>query len=90
VAVDALSGSYDGVGWQIQKGTRLVVDSGPEQETVVVTAVDPATAAFAAIFARAHPAGFLISNTVLGNPGPQPRFRPRENPAVVPYFSVID
>ncbi len=35
---------------------------------------------------------WTISNTILGNPGPQPRFNPRQQPysAVVRYLSIID
>jgi hypothetical protein len=76
--------------WDIHVGSALVLDRGsPREETVVVTAVGPG--GITANLRLAHPAGASI--TILfyrGNPGPQERFRPRENKDLVPYFSVID
>jgi len=91
IQVHTLSGKYEGVPWQIGRGSRLVVDVGERQETVEVTAIDAANQRFTATFTRPHPVGFAISNAVLGNPGPQPRFDPR-HPAFAPvvrYFSII-
>src|SRR5262249_19075462 len=98
IAVDALSGTYDGVPWSIQKGTRLLVDLGTNQETVTVTntAVDqstpPPTFTFTATFTKSHPEGFLLADpdAPLGNPGPKPRYDPRDEPHVVRYRSIID
>ena len=38
-------------------GARLVIDSGPNQEIISVTAVTPSTNSFTADFTFAHPAG---------------------------------
>ncbi|MBY0527740.1 MAG: hypothetical protein K2R98_30360 [Gemmataceae bacterium] len=92
VSVPTLSGKYEDASWGIGQGTVLVIDAGPNQETVTVTAVDPVNLTFTATFNNAHPVGFAISNATLGNPGPQPSFDPR-NPnyaGVVRYFSIIE
>jgi hypothetical protein len=39
-------------------------------------------------FFRSHPAGSAV--IVRGNPGPQPRYNPRTDTGVVPYFALID
>lgn len=93
ITVPALQGRYEELAWKIEVGSQLVVDAGPNQETVQVTAIDPGVPpAFTARFAKKHAAGFAVSNATLGNPGPQTRFDPR-HPAysgVVRYFSVIE
>jgi hypothetical protein len=87
--------------WIIQPGTTLVVDQGVagSEEVVVVTATGANT--ITANFVNAHNSGATLSvygsagptingtATVHGYPGPQPRFNPRNNTAVVPYYSVI-
>src|SRR5262249_36167056 len=92
-----LAGQYEGMPWTIRPGTKLILDVGPNQEVVTGEptgfAFDPATAtgSFRIVTARPHAAGFLLTNTFLGNPGPQRRFDPRE-PAfasVVRYLSII-
>jgi hypothetical protein len=90
VTVSAVRGTSGGYPWQLEVGGSLVVDSGPAQETVVVTAVDPKAnpPTFRATFQGRHAAGFPITNR--GNPGPRARFEPRTHPAVVPYFSIIN
>jgi hypothetical protein len=58
---------------------------------MTVSSVAGNTVTFTTAFANAHPAGAAVANAQLGNPGPQPRFDPR-NPAygpVVRYFSII-
>jgi hypothetical protein len=72
--------------WDIRVGSRLCMDQGGEEETVVVTAVTPTS--FTAAFTRPHAAGFRIVGR--GNPGPWPRYDPAADPEVVPYYSVID
>jgi hypothetical protein len=89
--------------WAIQPGSVLTVGTatGQNQETVTVTAVAGNT--ITANFTLAHnatevvslpgPAGPAPSNgipTVLANPGPQVRYDPRANSAVVLHFSIID
>ncbi|MCI0461853.1 MAG: hypothetical protein L0Z62_33295 [Gemmataceae bacterium] len=93
-----LAGEYDGIPWTIQAGTKLLLDVGPQQEVVTVLhepfAIDPVTAtgSFRVLITRQHAEGFLIANTLLGNPGPQLRFQPRDPVfgAVVRYLSVIE
>lgn len=97
-----LAGEYDGIPWKLRPATRLVpgtkilIDAGPNQELVEVQGpftVDRLTRSgtFAIAVTRAHPNDFAITNTILGNPGPQPRFQARDAlfGAVVRYFSVI-
>jgi hypothetical protein len=93
-----LAGQYDGLSWAIRPGTKLILDVGPDQEVVTVQAgpfaVDrgASTGTFQVVVTRPHAEGFLITNTLPGNPGPQPRFSPRD-PAfagIVRYLSIID
>jgi len=92
ITVPTLSGNYEEATWNIQQGTQLVIDSGANQEVVTVTGVNAVGLQFTATFQNPHPTGFAISNALLGNPGPQPVFDPR-NPmyqGVVRYFSIIE
>jgi hypothetical protein len=95
VSVSALQGTTTPnapsvpITWQIQVGSTLVVDTGVNQETVVVTSVDTTNTKITANFVRSHPANTPI--TIPGNPGPQPLFDPR-NPqysAVVPFYAIL-
>jgi hypothetical protein len=91
MTLPAISGVYDGTPWSIVAGATLFVDFGSSQETMTVSSVAGNTVTFTTAFANAHPAGAAVANAQLGNPGPQPRFDPR-NPAygpVVRYFSII-
>jgi hypothetical protein len=92
-----LSGDYDSIRWVIRPGAKLIVGVGPDQEVVTVLpgpfVLDPktATATFRVQVTREHGHDFLITNTLLGNPGPQERFNPRDPAfsAIVRYLSVI-
>jgi hypothetical protein len=91
VTVPTVSGAYEEGSWSLQQGMQLVVDAGPSQETVTVTAVDAVNLTFTATFNKPHPIGFAVGNAILGNPGPQAVFDMR-NPSyggVVRYFSLI-
>jgi hypothetical protein len=102
VAVASLSGTYEDLPWLIQPGASLLVDTGPNQEMVQVSAVSAGPVpSFTALYQKAHAAGFPIVvglaaggkaglPGIPGNPGPQLRFDPRANPALVRYFSIID
>src|SRR5262249_29984771 len=69
VTVPALSGRYDGTPFNIAAGTTLVVEPGPNQEVVTVQSVAGSSFTPAQPFARYHPLGCAISNTVPpGNP----------------------
>jgi hypothetical protein len=50
-----------------------------------------ATGSFRVRVTRPHGSDVVIANTFLGNPGPQPRFNPRDPAfgAVVRYISII-
>ena len=93
-----LAGEYDGVPWAVRPGTKLLIDVGPEQEVVTVEDVPfridraSATGTFRVRANKPHADGVVLSNTLLGNPGPQPRFDPRDPKfsAVVRYTSVIE
>jgi hypothetical protein len=93
-----LAGDYDGIPWDIRPGTRLILDVGPDQEVVTALpgtfVLNPATGigSFQVVVTRPHTDGLLITNTLLGNPGPQPRFDPRAlaSSGVVRYLSIIE
>jgi len=104
ISVPALSGNYEEATWNIQPNTQLVIDSGPNQEIVIVPAggVNAAQLQFTATFQYPHPIGFAISGSsapapLPGNPGPaanwtKPNFDPR-NPnqqGVIRFFNIID
>jgi hypothetical protein len=79
--------------WIIQPGSQIKVDA----ETVTVQAVvgNTITAVFTQNHNRGAPVGLPgipgpIPGTVLGNPGPQPRYNPRNNEAVVLHFNIIE
>jgi hypothetical protein len=103
IDVPGISGVYEYNPWSIRAGDFLVVDSGQNQEVIQVMearlvdpTIDPPSNkgpyVIKALFARSHASRFAISNAVLGNPGPQPRFDMR-HPAyqgVVRFFSIIE
>jgi hypothetical protein len=78
--------SGNGRAWSIQPGMLLTFDQGDNEETVMVTAVTPTT--FTARFRRSHAVGCPIVQR--GNPGPWPNYTPDAQPAVVPYWRIID
>jgi hypothetical protein len=90
VPVLATQGSYEGTNYQINQGMTLYVDVGPNQEQVQVTATTGNS--FTAQFSKPHAPGFVVTNALLGNPGPQPQFdyrTPRYAP-VVRYFAILE
>jgi len=91
VRVAVLDGKYEDVSWSIQPGQQLVVGTGSSQEIVTVAST-PNASSFTAVFTKPHVVGFAISNGLLGNPGPQPRFEVRhpDYQSVVRYFSIIE
>jgi len=103
VDVPGINGVYEFNPWAIKPGDFLVVDSGQNQEVIQVIearavnpAMDPPTNkgpyVIKALFAKPHASRFSISNAVLGNPGPQPRFDMRQ-PAyqgVVRFFRIVE
>lgn len=97
VTLPTLSGKYEDLAFAIKQGDQLVIDSGTNQEPINVTATNPAAASITATFTKPHASlGVGITNvggkTLLGNPGPQPRFDFR-NPiykGVVRYCSIVE
>jgi hypothetical protein len=81
-----------GLHWTITTGTSLVLDVGTSsEETVHVQGVEGST--IVARFVKSHTAGASVAlpiNLVPGNPGPQSGFDPRTNPALVPYYTIIN
>jgi hypothetical protein len=101
VQVSALSGTFEGMPWSIQPGTNILVDCDGHtgvKEIVTVTAVNSSVSppTLTATFSQAHGYGtnFVFPITypcpAPGNPGPQQRYNPRSNPAVVRFFSIIN
>jgi hypothetical protein len=102
VDVPNISGDYEYRPWQIKPGDTLVIDTGLNQEVVSVIdarAVQPGDMpgnqgpyVIRAAFAKTHTNRFSISNSMLGNPGPQPRFDVRQPDfqMIVRYFDVIE
>ncbi len=85
----------------IQPGTQLVVEPGTANEEVVivqsVTVNANQQALVTANFSKQHPNPAVTGNTSgfyyviqRGNPGPWPAYDPRQDPYVVPYYSLID
>jgi hypothetical protein len=103
IQVGAWAGTNPNTGatWSIQPGTQLVIEPGTaNEETVTVTAVNGAASppTITANFTLPHP-NTAVTGTPLGspyaisqrgNPGPWKRYDPRQDPAVVPYYSIID
>jgi hypothetical protein len=79
-----------GVQWSIATGTQLVIDAGTDcEEVVTVTAVNGNQ--IQAVFTRDHGVGGIpITVGQRGNPGPWTRYDPRQDPLVVPYFTIIE
>jgi hypothetical protein len=92
-----LAGEYEGVPWRLEPGTPLLLNGGTSQEVVTVQPrpfalnLPQATGTFRVVVTKEHAEGFTIANTLLGNPGPRPRFHlgdPLFN-RMVRYRSVI-
>lgn len=91
-----LAGLYDGIPWRIVPAEKFLLDIGAEQEAITVQGPftlneAAATGTFRAVVTRPHAPNVVLTNTLLGNPGPQPGFR-LHAPAVtgvVRYVSII-
>ena len=101
ITVGIAQGKYEDHTLAIRVGDRIVVDSGPYREVVNVTAVGNAANGLYSLtvnpaFTRRHELGVPITSagasTILGNPGPQPRFDPRDPVyrGIVRHFSIIE
>jgi hypothetical protein len=86
------TGSYEGVAWKIKPGDSLSLDVGVRQEWATVSVANGTAVDFLNQACKPHRPGFAVSNAVLGNPGPQPRWDMRQWNAtnIVRYFSLID
>jgi hypothetical protein len=73
--------------WAIQSGSVLVVDPNTANEETVMV-YSKAGANLFAMFRRPHAQGAQVISR--GNPGPWPRYDPRVDGAVVPFFAIID
>jgi hypothetical protein len=92
IEVPRINGTYEGFPWAVKKDDYLVVDSGLNQEIIQVLGVNAAPPTITARFTKPHASRFALSNAMLGNPGPQPRFDMRD-PAyqgVIRYFCLLD
>jgi hypothetical protein len=84
--------------WMIQAGSTIVVDTGANQEIVVVRAVDgqtdPTKPTITGTFIRNHPYDSTKPTpvTIPGNPGPQPLFDANDQKyaPVVPYSTILN
>jgi hypothetical protein len=103
ISVSALNGSFEGLPWSYQVGTRVLLDPGPNQEVAIVVGGSGGQPPSISVvspnptgFQRPHPATpntpYSIScpTPISGNPGPQPNFNFRQAPWVVRYFSIIN
>jgi hypothetical protein len=90
--VPGVNAVYEGLPWSVSVGMQLVADTGQNQEIVTVTNVTAAPPTITANFTKPHASGFCLSNALLGNPGPQPRFDMRlpQVQGIVRYVSIID
>jgi hypothetical protein len=72
--------------WVIQPGSVLTIDPDTDNEETVTVQGTPT--APTVTFTRQHANGAVVISR--GNPGPWPRYDPRKDPGVVPYFAIID
>ena len=96
ITISTVTGAYEDSQFTIRAGDRLTIDSGPNQEVITVTAANIAARTITANFTKTHgTVGVLITNaggqTVLGNPGPQPRFEARhpQYSGVVRFANIL-
>jgi hypothetical protein len=78
--------SNTGRPWAVQANSVLVYDPNTDFEETIVVQQDP-TGKLWGKFRKSHAAGCTVISR--GNPGPWPRYDPRQDTAVVPYFAII-
>jgi hypothetical protein len=91
VALSALAGTNpnNNKSWQVQDGTVLVFDPNTtNEETVRVYAKPGVLNQLFGMFTKSHAANSTVISR--GNPGPWPRYDPRQDSLVVPFFAIID
>jgi hypothetical protein len=81
-------------GWSLVPNENLLIDAGlPTQEYVTigttVSANPPGVTCSPFQFNHAAGATVSVRKWILGNPGPKTGYNAHEEPAVVPYFSII-
>jgi hypothetical protein len=74
--------------WQPIAGSTLILDQGTNIEEVVTLKTDPATGLLMGTVQNTHNSSVNVK--LLGNPGPMTNFDPRNDPALVPFFAIID
>jgi hypothetical protein len=72
--------------WAVQANSVLVYDPNTDYEETIVVQQD-ATGKLWGKFRKSHAAGCSVISR--GNPGPWPRYNPRNDTAVVPFFAII-
>jgi hypothetical protein len=81
--------AFTGAPWTIGVGTTVVFEPGTDNEETVVLLTGAAPGQIQAVFYKSHATGVPV--VLRGNPGPwMVPYDPRLDPAVVPYFSIID
>jgi hypothetical protein len=84
-----LSGTNaNGLTWTIGAGSVVVFEPGTDNEETVVLGAGAGAGTFLGKFSKSHAPGVAVIQR--GNPGPPVRYDPRQDPLVVPYFSIID
>ncbi len=88
IQLSQMSGTHPNTGrpWAVQANSVLVYDPNTDFEETIVVQQD-ATGKLWGKFRKNHAAGCAVISR--GNPGPWPRYNPRNDTAVVPFFAII-
>lgn len=91
---DALNGTYpNGNAWQLPAGALLEIGPDPTtglSEVVTVASVNTSTKTITVNSSLVNTYGANTPVVWRSNPGPQVRYNPRNDRAVVPHYSVIE
>jgi hypothetical protein len=86
-AITTVTNPYTNSTWTLGANTVLTYDPDTDNEETVFVQSN-GTGGFQANFYKNHLANCTVISR--GNPGPWPRYDPRNDTAVVPYFTIID